>query len=49
LVPAAKGSGLLHFDGWLALLRVILHLVAGDMEATDKRTKGNETGRFGGD
>ena len=35
-----RGGGPLHFDGWLAPRKgVILHLVAGDMEAADKRTK----------
>jgi hypothetical protein len=38
-----------NFDGWLALLRVISELLAGEVEAAGKPTKGNGTGRFGGD
>lgn len=44
---AAKGSGPLHFDGWLELLTVISELVAagnGDVQATDKPVQENETG-----
>jgi hypothetical protein len=41
---ATEQSGPLHFDGWLELLWVISQLVAGNAEASDQPTKGNETG-----
>jgi hypothetical protein len=39
-----KGSGPLHFDGWLELLRVISQLVVADTEGPGEPAKGNEQG-----
>jgi len=43
-----EGSGPLRFDGRLELPRVISHLVAPGVEATDKRAKGSRLGRAAG-
>jgi hypothetical protein len=37
---AAKGSGPLHFDGWLELLKVISELAAGDPPARENPAGG---------
>jgi hypothetical protein len=41
---ATKGSGPLHFDGWLELLRVISQLVV-----TDPPARENQTGKSADD
>ncbi len=45
---ATKGSGPVHFDGWLELLKVVAELVAAaggeDVQVMDSPMQGNETG-----